>query len=253
MKRTSTTVTQCPQPDRRRRRTSPRARPPRDRRVRTGSDCCPALSPFTTRHLHSAPLPAASFPAITPSSPQRDDRVGRRRRRACRADAARFPRSNQRDGVASDSWLSRARNGAVTAVAEYCDHSSQNEPLTLMAQRMSFPYTEVRMVLKQRPSRRPPRTSDRASAHGSPAHAVPSPGAPACTHHWVIEQPGPEPTSTGLCRGCGAERQFPTRLSWIPRREFMQQPRVTPDLGRPSSRTSFGAERVLSDDVGSGQ
>lgn len=104
------------------------------------------------------------------------------------------------------------------------------------------------MVLKQRPSRgaRPAAKAERAAEVRSPA-AVPA-GAPACIHHWLVESPGPAATSTGTCRRCGEQRPFPTRLSWIPSREYLQ-PRDGPDLARPSRRTSFGTEHVLSDDL----
>lgn len=32
-------------------------------------------------------------------------------------------------------------------------------------------------------------------------------GAPLCGHHWLIDSPG-GPTSKGVCRLCGTERQF---------------------------------------------
>ena len=35
----------------------------------------------------------------------------------------------------------------------------------------------------------------------------------ACTHHWVL----PEPTGdsmTGVCKRCGAKREFPVSMPW---------------------------------------
>ncbi len=38
-------------------------------------------------------------------------------------------------------------------------------------------------------------------------HEPEAPSEPACRHHWIIETPH-GPTSHGVCRLCGAERDF---------------------------------------------
>jgi hypothetical protein len=43
-----------------------------------------------------------------------------------------------------------------------------------------------------------------AVAKGSPQKIA---GSKICAHHWVIE-PANEPTSKGICKLCGCEREF---------------------------------------------
>lgn len=42
----------------------------------------------------------------------------------------------------------------------------------------------------------------------APTTETPIPEAPVCIHRWVIETPNGE-TSKGVCRYCGAEKEFP--------------------------------------------
>jgi len=62
-----------------------------------------------------------------------------------------------------------------------------------------------------------------------------SPTNPDCIHHWDIEASG-NPTSTGVCRGCGQTREFEnfipldTDYSWL-------------DVAHRNWQTQYGTEK----------
>jgi hypothetical protein len=58
--------------------------------------------------------------------------------------------------------------------------------------------------------------------------------APDCSHHWVIESPN-GPTSWGMCKYCGAKREFQNYLpvsSWEEDRSASGKPSDPPVNGK---------------------